>query len=137
MLTTTAATAGGLDRSGQGIGIIFEEGNAVELSFGQITPSVTGIASGLNLGGVGSGNMASPYTQVGLGFKYQVKDNLSLSLISHLVLALIMAMRTLVITRPQQAARQLLKSAVQQSQPLPVTASTQTSLCMVACATKL
>ena len=81
MLTTTAATAGGLDRSGQGIGIIFEEGNAVELSFGQITPSVTGIASGLNLGGVGSGNMASPYTQVGLGFKYQVKDNLSLSLI--------------------------------------------------------
>lgn len=137
MLTTTAATAGGLDGSGQGIGIIFEEGNAVELSFGQITPSVTGIASGLNLGGVGSGNMASPYTQVGLGFKYQVKDNLSLSLISHLVLALIMAMRTLVITRPQQAARQLLKSAVQQSQPLPVTASTQTSLCMVACATKL
>ena len=34
LLTTTAATAGGLDRSGQGIGIIFEEGNAVELSFG-------------------------------------------------------------------------------------------------------
>ena len=81
MLTTTAATAGGLDRSGQGIGIIFEEGNAVELSFGQITPSVTGIASGVGLGGVGSGNMASPYTQMGLGFKYQVKDNLSLSLI--------------------------------------------------------
>ena len=81
MLTTTTATAGGLDRSGQGIGIIFEEGNAVELSFGQITPSVTGIASGLDLGSVGSGNMASPYTQVGLGFKYQVKDNLSLSLI--------------------------------------------------------
>ena len=81
MLTTTAATAGGLDRSGQGIGIIFEEGNAVELSFGQITPTVTGIASGLGLAGVGSGNMASPYTQMGLGFKYQVKDNLSLSLI--------------------------------------------------------
>ena len=81
LLTTTAATAGGLDRSGQGIGIIFEEGNAVELSFGQITPSVTGIASGVGLGGVGSGNMASPYTQMGLGFKYQVKDNLSLSLI--------------------------------------------------------
>ena len=81
MLTTTAATAGGLDRSGQGIGIIFEEGNAVELSFGQITPSVTGIASGVGPGDVGSGNMASPYTQMGLGFKYQVKDNLSLSLI--------------------------------------------------------
>lgn len=81
LLTTTAATAGGLDRSGQGIGIIFEEGNAVELSFGQVTPTVTGIASGSGLGGVGSGNMASPYTQMGLGFKYQVKDNLSLSLI--------------------------------------------------------
>jgi long-chain fatty acid transport protein len=34
MLTTTAATAGGMDRSGQSIGAIFEDGKYVELSYG-------------------------------------------------------------------------------------------------------
>ena len=34
LLTTSMAQAAGLDRSGQGIGVIFEDGNTVELSFG-------------------------------------------------------------------------------------------------------
>jgi long-subunit fatty acid transport protein len=81
LLTTTAATAGGLDRSGQSVGIIFEEGNVVELSFGQVTPSVSGTTTGLGLGGQNSGNMAAAYNQMGLAMKYQVLDNLSLALI--------------------------------------------------------
>ena len=40
-LTAGAALAGGIDRSGQGIGYIFESGRYVELSYGQVTPSVT------------------------------------------------------------------------------------------------
>ena len=40
-LSATGALAGGLDRSGQGIGIIFEEGGFVELSYGNVSPSVT------------------------------------------------------------------------------------------------
>ena len=40
--TSGTALAGGVDRSGQPIGIIFETGNYVELSYGQINPSVSG-----------------------------------------------------------------------------------------------
>ena len=46
-LTTTAATAGDLDRSGQNITAIFEDGSYAEFSFGTITPPV----SGADLGG--------------------------------------------------------------------------------------
>ncbi len=43
-LATSAgmATAGGLDRSGQSVDILFEAGNHAELSFGYVRPSVTG-----------------------------------------------------------------------------------------------
>jgi long-subunit fatty acid transport protein len=81
LLTTTAATAGGLDRSGQGIGVIFTEGNTIELSYGQVTPSVTGTATGTGLGMQNSGNMASAYNSVSLGVKYQFNEDLSLAVI--------------------------------------------------------
>ena len=45
-MTATAAAAGGIDRSGQDIDIIFEKGSAVSLSFGRINPSITSERSG-------------------------------------------------------------------------------------------
>ncbi|MDG1378113.1 MAG: transporter [Yoonia sp.] len=86
MLTTTAATAGGIDRSGQSIGAIFEDGKYVELSYGYVTPSVSGVftvpagpAAGLELG---SGNVASSYGSAGFAFKTDVNDKVSLALIA-------------------------------------------------------
>lgn len=76
LLTTTAAFAGGLDRSGQGVGILFEDGNVVELSFGSVTPDV----SGTGFSG-GSGNMAESYVQLGAGLKYDIRDNVSVAII--------------------------------------------------------
>lgn len=77
MLTTTAATAGGMDRSGQSIGAIFEDGKYVELSYGYVTPSVDG-----NLGGVvNSGNVTPSYGTVGLAFKTDIDDKISLAII--------------------------------------------------------
>jgi len=81
MLTTTAASAGGLDRSGQGVGVIFEDGNVAQLSYGLVAPSVSGTATGTGLGGVSSGNMAGDYNQFGLGLKYDVNENVSVALI--------------------------------------------------------
>ena len=85
LLTTTIATAGGLDRSGQGIGVIFEDGNYAELSFGNVSPSISGVANpGLpaGIGGGGaSGNIAPAYTQVGAGMKMQLSEQLSAALI--------------------------------------------------------
>jgi long-subunit fatty acid transport protein len=80
LLTTTAVTAAGLDRSGQSVGIIFEEGNVVELTFGVVTPKISGTSSAA-LGSKNSGNMAASYTQIGVGVKYQLEDNLSVALI--------------------------------------------------------
>lgn len=78
LMTTTMATAGGLDRSGQGIGVIFEEGDYAELSFGMVTPSVTG---NITPPGLNSGNVAPRYTQLGLGYRQQINDQFAFALI--------------------------------------------------------
>lgn len=75
-LLSSGALAAGLDRSGQGIDIMYESGNAIELSFGSVSPTVTG-----TLGGQDSGNVSASYSQVGFGLKTQVNDKLSLGLV--------------------------------------------------------
>lgn len=77
MLTTTAAYAGGIDRSGQSVGAIFEQGTYVELSYGSVMPSVSGIFSGAQ----DSGNATPNYASVGLAFKTDVDEKVSLALI--------------------------------------------------------
>lgn len=76
--TTSIASAGGLDRSGQDINIIFAEGNRVELTFGNTSPDVSGtdLASGL-----GTGTVASTFLTAGLGIKYDFSDQLSFALV--------------------------------------------------------
>jgi long-chain fatty acid transport protein len=78
LMTTSIATAGGLDRSGQGIGAIFEDGDYAELSFGSVMPNISGT---VGAGTVSSGNMAVDYTQLGLAYKTQLNDQLSLAII--------------------------------------------------------
>lgn len=82
LMTTSIAAAGGLDRSGQGIGVIFEAGDYAELSFGSVSPSLTG--SGLSTAfapGTGTGNIAPSYTQLGMAYKTQLSDQFSLAII--------------------------------------------------------
>lgn len=78
--TTTLASAAGVDRSGQPIGVIFEQGNYAELSFGIVSPDVSGTAVPL-AGGFGSGDAANSYTQLGLAYKHQFTDEFSAALI--------------------------------------------------------
>lgn len=75
-----ASVAGGIDRSGQGIGILFETGNVAELSFGRVNPTVSGVGA-LVTAGVNSGDMSDNYSALGLGYKQQVTDALSFALI--------------------------------------------------------
>ncbi|MGQ0566673.1 MAG: OmpP1/FadL family transporter [Gemmobacter sp.] len=79
-LSAGAASAGGIDRSGQGIGILFEKGRVVELSFGSVSPSVSGndVAA---FGGGPSGQVADNYVQFSLSYKQDLNDKLSLALI--------------------------------------------------------
>lgn len=78
LLTTSAAFAGGIDRSGQSISALFEDGTYAELSYGYVTPSVSGTVAG---GLVSSGNVAPAYGAVGLAFKTDITDDVSAALI--------------------------------------------------------
>lgn len=82
-LTATAAAAGGIDRSGQPIGIIFEKGNYAELSFGVINPSVSGkdLALGPFPAGQETGEVAGNHTLPGISLKYDINKNLSAAVI--------------------------------------------------------
>lgn len=79
-LAASGALAGGIDRSGQSVGVIFEEGNYAEISFGSVNPNVSGSAVAV-LGGVPSGDMAASYSQLGGALKYSVNENLDVALI--------------------------------------------------------
>ena len=74
-LTTATAQAGGIDRSGQGIGALFEGGRYGELSFGQVMPSVSG-TDVATFGGGASGNVTDSYSQLGLAFKLDLNEQL-------------------------------------------------------------
>lgn len=73
MATAGIAEAGGVDRSGQSVGIIFEKGNYAELSYGQIKPSVRGS----DLLGNDISNVAGSHSLPGIAVKYDFSDNLS------------------------------------------------------------
>ncbi len=79
-LAATAATAGGVDRSGQGIAPIFEDGNYVEFSFTSVSPSVSGTGVFVTPGAA-SGGMANTYGYTGMAFKFDSGDSFSTAFI--------------------------------------------------------
>ncbi|WP_084860484.1 outer membrane protein transport protein [Salibaculum halophilum] len=85
LMTTGLASAGGLDRSGQPVGAIFEEGSYAELSFGLVNPSVSGnMSSALPSilgGGAPSGDMAPSYAQFGAAYKTDLFEGTALAII--------------------------------------------------------
>jgi len=78
--TTGMAQAGALDRSGQSITALFEEGRYLEFSFGSVSPSTSGNAVPA-LGGVSSGDLTPSYLQLGASFKADINDRLSYAII--------------------------------------------------------
>lgn len=75
LLTTTAATAGGLDRSGQNILSIFNE-DGTEVSLGYVIPSITGTdAAGTQY------DVGESYLQLGAAYTRQITDDFSLGII--------------------------------------------------------
>ncbi|WP_417272657.1 OmpP1/FadL family transporter [Celeribacter halophilus] len=72
----TGAYAGGMDRSGMSISPLFEDGTYVELSFGSVSPDVSGTFFGAS-----SGDMTPSYTQLSGAYKRDLSDQLSMALI--------------------------------------------------------
>jgi len=84
LLTTSVASAGGLDRSGQPVGIIFEDGNVLQLSFGSINPTVVGETVAIPMAvpaGISSGDVGESYFQFGAGVKVSYGNSFDVALI--------------------------------------------------------
>ncbi len=79
-VTTGAASAGAIDRSTQSISMIFETGNYVELTFGYLTPDVSGTEVPA-LGGQSSDNMYGDYSTGSLSFKTAINENVDIGFI--------------------------------------------------------
>ncbi|MBK1636604.1 hypothetical protein [Rhodovulum adriaticum] len=85
-LSASVAHAGGIERSTQSVGILFEEGNYAELSYSTFNPNVSGVGvdatppanTGTNFP---SGNMSPSYTTVTLAYKQALSDKLDVALI--------------------------------------------------------
>lgn len=75
VLGSTAATAGGLDRSGQDISILFEQGSLLTATMSYANPTVSATNE------TETGDIADPYLTVGAAFKYAVTDDIDLALI--------------------------------------------------------
>lgn len=80
MLSAAPVLAGGLERAPQSIGVLFEQGNYAELSFGGVDPTVKGTDApipGVYPGGASTGDVAQGYGFFGLAYKHQFNDRLS------------------------------------------------------------
>lgn len=77
LASTAIASAGGIDRSGQSVGILFEEGTYVELSYGYVDPSV----SGEDPFTLDTDDMSPSYSMIAGGFKTDLTDNISVAVI--------------------------------------------------------
>ncbi|WP_322892425.1 MULTISPECIES: OmpP1/FadL family transporter [unclassified Yoonia] len=85
LLTTSMAHAGGIERAVPSMALLFEDGNYLELSFGHVTPNVSGTQA-ITLGagsraGASSGNVTEDYSLFGFSYKNQINDNMAIALI--------------------------------------------------------
>lgn len=78
LLTSSIATAGGIDRSGNPYAVIFEDGNFAQLSFSSVSPDVSGEYPGA-VGGGSTENMAKSYVTGGAALKYGISPDLDLA----------------------------------------------------------
>ena len=79
-LMSTTALAGGLDRNGQPIGIIFEKGTYAEFSLAHTSPTLNGTDLAA-FGGRSTGDVANSFVSLGAGYKTDFNDKLSFALI--------------------------------------------------------
>ena len=81
VVTSSAAYAVGLDRSGRPTGLIFESGNMFEFSAGYVSPSIDGTEVDIGLGQLPTGNIADTFRIWGAGLRYELSDTLALGVI--------------------------------------------------------
>ncbi|MBO9396050.1 outer membrane protein transport protein [Shimia sp. R9_2] len=76
-----ASYAGGIDRSGQGVNILFEEGDYAQFTFARINPNVTGTPA---VAGAfaNANNVAQSFNQLSFGYKHEFNEKWSAAIIA-------------------------------------------------------
>lgn len=76
--------AGGIERTSQSMGILFEPGNYAELSYGHVRPSISGQDLDLLVnnvvaipGGTDTGNVGKSFNTIAMAYKHQFSDSFS------------------------------------------------------------
>jgi long-subunit fatty acid transport protein len=77
-LSAGMAHAGGVERSTQSTGILFEKGNYAEFNIGGFNPDVSGTVAG---GAIASGDMAPGYGTYSLGYKQALSDKIDVAIV--------------------------------------------------------
>lgn len=80
LMLSTQAHAGGIDRSGMPLSILFEDGTTASLSFSSVTPSVSGEYQGpITFYGTDTENMAESYSTLSFALKTDLNDKLAVA----------------------------------------------------------
>ncbi len=80
-LAAGSAFAGALDRTGQSVDVLFEDGRYVEFSFSAVSPDLSGNSISAFPNGTGSGDISPSYLQFGGAHKADLNDKWSYALI--------------------------------------------------------
>ncbi len=80
-LSATTALAGGIERSAQSVSLLFEEGRAMQFSFGYVSPSLEGNFAPAPGVALSSGDMAPAYTSLSFGYKMPIGQSMDFALI--------------------------------------------------------
>ena len=84
LLSSQSAFAGGLDRSGQPLGLLFEQGNYAEFSFSSTSPSVSGTGVGIApsiAAGTPYSSVGKNFTTMNGGLKFNLSEKASVALL--------------------------------------------------------
>jgi long-subunit fatty acid transport protein len=77
LIATGTAWAGGIDRSTQGLGPLFETGNYLEMSYSHVSPHV----KGTDIAGGSTGDTVGKHDLASLSAKFDLNDTLSLGVV--------------------------------------------------------
>lgn len=79
--SASAASAGGIDRSGQGVNILFEDGNYAQVTFSHVSPDVNGSAPSVVPALGPSTDVAQSYNYGSFGYKHALSDRVDVAVI--------------------------------------------------------
>ena len=85
LLTTSIASAGGIERTTPSVALLYEDGDYLELNLGYVAPEISGVqaipAGPGSPAGAESGDIAEDYVQFGIGYKTSLNKRVGLAFI--------------------------------------------------------